>query len=238
MCSCRLSLPADLSSTGSATLLLLLHSYISSHMQLNINGKFGRCRRSFHHYYFCEVLVKLDFHSKYFCLHSGGIFFILSAETFLSVSWFIRSRCQQSGCCLLWMWRRDVVARNDNHHGDPAPLCQPSSCFLCRPLCNNTPPLSHAHYIFNCISITVSICEVEAAPPNGVHVHRRPVTCLRWTLVVHGWVTSRPVWLSRDWQVMRSSLRLPGAHIRFLPPASALSKHSLTVHIKIAGRVS
>lgn len=116
--------------------------------------------------------MKLDFHSKYFCRHSAWLFFFIqSAETFLSVSWLIWSSCQQSGCSLLWISRRDVVARNDNHHSDPAPLCQPSSCFLCRPLCNNTPPLSHIHFIFNCISLTISICKVEAVLPNGVPIH-------------------------------------------------------------------
>lgn len=85
MCSCRLSLPADLSSTGSATLLLPLHSYISLRavrLLLNINGKFGRCRRGCHHFCFCEALVKLDFHSKYFCRHSAGLFlFFFSPES-------------------------------------------------------------------------------------------------------------------------------------------------------------
>ena len=43
MCSCSLSLPADLSSTGSTALLLLLHSHFlrAVRLLLNINGKFG-----------------------------------------------------------------------------------------------------------------------------------------------------------------------------------------------------
>lgn len=85
--------------------------------------KFGRCSRSRHYY---------------FCIQLG--FFILSAEiSFL----LIQSSCLQSGCSLLWISRRGVVPRNDNHHSDSTPLCQPSSCSPCRPLCNNTPPLPH-----------------------------------------------------------------------------------------------
>lgn len=50
-------------------------------------------------------------------------------------------------------------------------LFQPSSCFLRRPLCNNTPPFSHTHILFNRISITITICTVEAVLPNGVQTH-------------------------------------------------------------------
>lgn len=114
--------------TGGATLLLPLHSNIFLHLLLNINGNFGWCSRSCHYSCFREALVKLDIHSKYFCLHSARLFFfILSAETFMSVSWFVRSSCQRNGCSLLWISRRDVVARNDNHHIVPAFLLFPAS---------------------------------------------------------------------------------------------------------------
>lgn len=51
----------------------LIHFLTAVRLLLNINGKFGWSRRGCH--YFCEVLVKLAFHSKCFCLHSGGQYF-------------------------------------------------------------------------------------------------------------------------------------------------------------------
>lgn len=51
----------------------LIHFLTAVRLLLNINGKFGWSRRGCR--YFCEVLVKLAFHSKCFCLHSGSQYF-------------------------------------------------------------------------------------------------------------------------------------------------------------------
>lgn len=88
----------------------LIHFLTAVRLLLNINGKFGWSRRGCR--YFCEVLVKLAFHSKCFCLHSG----IFIPSRFPVVCGAVAS---QGGCSLLWMWRCGAVARNDNQHSDP-----------------------------------------------------------------------------------------------------------------------
>lgn len=154
--------------TGGATLLLPLHSNIFLRLLLNINGNFGWCSRSCHYSCFREALVKLDIHSKYFCLHSARLLFFSS--------WVLRHSCQFPG--LYGVVANGTDAVYCEYQGvmwwpemTITTLFQPSSCFLRRPLCNNTPPFSHTHILFNRISITITICTVEAVLPNGVQTH-------------------------------------------------------------------